>query len=971
MWLSTASEKQKNWCSGKAHLSTAKEGAVDSYCFTEEIWFWMRGSVDSWWSGYRQVLGILEAVRKRPREKLWQSCWVWISRVQGRGLELKRMQLWQICCVAGDGRMAEAVCGGPCEAQGALVLSCGADGARAKRSWGAGGGADLRSAGGGSWQAGEAEQLCAAPGGGVLRGSNGAELDWCAAELDWCADRAELVQRNSPGGMGAYKRTPRNRSRGLPEIGGFFLSSASEESRSYEDASGQLINKHKSSFYVPTNATDSLIQKIGKTNGFTRAKLPIKYLGVSIYSGRQKPTHFAHIISRTVTKLQGWKKDLLSSGGRLILIQHILSALPIYSMNAMLIPTTVVRAFHQILANFFWGSYEGSPKRHWKSWHTIAQPKESGGLGVLNLHHMQTAFRTKMLWRALTTESIWAKFFRGKHPYNCHHSEAHFPFMLAADRKLWQQAAHIIHNNHRIISMDNSPTTYFWHDVWTGEKPLKDFIPEDTWNSMPGKDCTIQQAFNNPTSIQLQTAIQHCPYHLLSQFLITHNTKDTWIWCLTTNGNFSTKSVRSLLAPENSLQWAALWSPYIPLKWSIFLWRLMLNIIPVDETVKEKGVPLASKCSCCTQAQEDNALHLFFRSNIANQIWSELSHLLHFRNMESYGRFGVAGTDLDCKARKCRPHILSIDPCYPSEQYAFLQVPEHPTNLLNVDGAFKITSGEAGGGGILRDHEGNMCWAFTQKYYGLNSSLATEALALRDGLSICCSKGVTEVLVETDSLNLLQIVTKKISCPWDFTCIMQHIVAKTQLLEAKITHTPREANRVVDCLASSAASYPHFLIWDCWADLPTIVKEPYQFDKVGNLGGGAEEAKGKALAELLGVDLPCTGERPGAEEDAVVAYLLHDWRWKNGRGCVRRARVKHKELWCAAVGRMEPVRRGAGALEAVRTCAALEADRAGAAEARAQQMQHLAAGLGWGVRGSVGGKLAKQSSCAQRLEAVC
>ncbi|MQM09134.1 hypothetical protein Taro_042000 [Colocasia esculenta] len=152
---------------------------------------------------------------------------------------------------------------------------------------------------------------------------------------------------------------------------------------------------------------------------------------------------------------------------------------------------------------------------------------------------------------------------------------------------------------------------------------------------------------------------------------------------------------------------------------------------------------------------------------------------------------------------------------------------------LNVDGAFKITSGEAGGGGILRDHEGNMCWAFTRKYYGLNSSLAAEALALRDGLSICCSKGVTEVLVETDSLNLLQIVTKQISCPWDFACIMQHIAAKTQLLEAEITHTPREANRVADCPANSAASCPHFLIWDCWADLPTIVKEPYKFDKVG------------------------------------------------------------------------------------------------------------------------------------------
>ncbi|MQM13742.1 hypothetical protein Taro_046668 [Colocasia esculenta] len=372
---------------------------------------------------------------------------------------------------------------------------------------------------------------------------------------------------------------------------------------------------------------------------------------------------------------------------------------------------------------------------------------------------------------------------------------------------------------------------------------------------------------------QLQTAIQHCPNHLLSQFLITNGTKDTWIWCSTANDKFSTKSVRSLLAPENSQQWAVLWPPYIPLKWSIFLW------LPVDEIVKDKGVPLASKSSCCPQPQEESTFHLFFRSNIANQIWSKLFHLLHFNNMEvsavpervtaflarpeiiaTAGRlirctFMAVLWEIWCSRNTTRlqgqemsaKHIinrsmLSIRAICTS--FNFQKIPQPwlaslhqnasgkenlktripsivrwltppPRRLkLNVDGAFKMTSGEAGGGGILRDHEGNMCWAFALAYHGLNSSLAIEALALGDGLSICCSKGITEVLVETDSINLLQIVTKQIACPWDFACIMQHIAAKTQKLEAEITHTPRETNRVADCLASFAMSCPHFVIWD-------------------------------------------------------------------------------------------------------------------------------------------------------------
>ncbi|MQM21943.1 hypothetical protein Taro_054990, partial [Colocasia esculenta] len=264
-----------------------------------------------------------------------------------------------------------------------------------------------------------------------------------------------------------------------------------------------------------------------------------------------------------------------------------------------------------------------------------------------------------------------------------------------------------------------------------------------------------RQAFTNPTRMQLQIAIQHHPNQLLSQFLIPNGNKDTWIWCSTANDTFSIKPTRSIHALADSQQWAVLWLPYIPLKWSILLWRLMLNIIPVDETMKRKGVPVASKCSCCTQSQEESALHLFFRSNIDNQIWSELFHLLNFSNREindKIPQYWLATLHQNASVQEnLQTRILSIIP--------WLTPP--PGRLkLNVDGTFKMTSGEAGGGGILRDHEGKMCWAFARAYHGLKSSLAAEAVALIDDLSICCSKGITEVLVETDSLNLLQIVTK-------------------------------------------------------------------------------------------------------------------------------------------------------------------------------------------------------------------
>ncbi|MQM06035.1 hypothetical protein Taro_038853 [Colocasia esculenta] len=71
-----------------------------------------------------------------------------------------------------------------------------------------------------------------------------------------------------------------------------------------------------------------------------------------------------------------------------------------------------------------------------------------------------------------------------------------------------------------------------------------------------------------------------------------------------------------------------------------------------------------------------------------------------------------------------------------------------------------------------------MC-AFAQAYHGLNSSLAAEALAMREGIFMCCRNGISEVMVETDSHTLLQIVTDQQACNWDLACILQGITAKT------------------------------------------------------------------------------------------------------------------------------------------------------------------------------------------------
>ncbi|MQM20650.1 hypothetical protein Taro_053674 [Colocasia esculenta] len=152
---------------------------------------------------------------------------------------------------------------------------------------------------------------------------------------------------------------------------------------------------------------------------------------------------------------------------------------------------------------------------------------------------------------------------------------------------------------------------------------------------------------------------------------------------------------------------------------------------------------------------------------------------------------------------------------------------------LSVDGAFKNAAGSAGGGGILRDHQGTCMFAFATKYQGAISALDAEARALRDELTTCCNQGILDIMVETDSTTLMQIITGQIPPPWELICIIQEMAVTTKKLKAQIKHVPGEANQVAHSLAGYGCYINQFRFWDSGAVLPHIVKGPYRLDKVG------------------------------------------------------------------------------------------------------------------------------------------
>ena len=84
--------------------------------------------------------------------------------------------------------------------------------------------------------------------------------------------------------------------------------------------------------------------------------------------------------------------------------------------------------------------------------------------------------------------------------------------------------------------------------------------------------------------------------------------------------------------------------------------------------------------------------------------------------------------------------------------------PPQPGHLkCNVDRASRGNPGEAGGGGILRDHCGHIIFAFSH-FNDVQTNTAAEAMAIRDGLLLCEARDLRDIFFESNSHVLVDML---------------------------------------------------------------------------------------------------------------------------------------------------------------------------------------------------------------------
>jgi dihydrofolate reductase len=93
-----------------------------------------------------------------------------------------------------------------------------------------------------------------------------------------------------------------------------------------------------------------------------------KYLGLLALVGIDCSDCFRHLIDHVRGKTKGWKEELLSIGGKEVLIKSFTQAVLVFAMMVFKIPKNICKGISDVMTPFWWGDDEEHKRIHWKAW---------------------------------------------------------------------------------------------------------------------------------------------------------------------------------------------------------------------------------------------------------------------------------------------------------------------------------------------------------------------------------------------------------------------------------------------------------------------------------------------------------------------------------------------------------------------------------------------------------------------------
>ncbi|XP_043696713.1 uncharacterized protein LOC122647354 [Telopea speciosissima] len=567
--------------------------------------------------------------------------------------------------------------------------------------------------------------------------------------------------------------------------------------------SGLQLNRSKSSIILGGLTQASSLELLDLT-GFSETKLPIRYLGVPLVSGRLSMKDCSPILDLVRRKLEGWKARFLSYAGHLQLLSSVLQGSYIYWAGIFGLPGNVVTKLESMFSNFLWSGPSLERKTHFISWDAVCKPKSEGGLGIKRVKEMNIAGITKQIWwisskkdrlwvnwvqqRYLKQESLWTV----KGLNNCSwvwrkvlkYKDKALPFIKTiigdgSTTKLWLDNWHpfgvlVSRFGNRICYDAGSYSLAARHAC------VKEIIRDGDWHPGPSTSFDLIDIWRALPAID--------KFH--------DEVSDLTVW----TGNSSA-------------------------------WRCLSDALPTRDNLIHRHIPTPHHCVFCWAGTESRN-HLFFGCPFTTDIWKHIydlcfhdgatpSNAIDAAISVRYvaGRAGKLGLVIKLAFCATIKHIWSErnyrifrNKIRSKDQIVGAIKGDVIGRLSSIDLVGDPTTADhhiaakwdlqAGFGGLIRDDSGDPLAAFAGIGEDL-SVLSMELMTIYRGISLCVDKGFYDVSIRSDSKLAVDILNGVITGPWQILTLKSKIQIKARLLRSKeFIHVWREQNQPADFMAS-------------------------------------------------------------------------------------------------------------------------------------------------------------------------
>ncbi|XP_039123614.1 uncharacterized protein LOC120260240 [Dioscorea cayenensis subsp. rotundata] len=399
----------------------------------------------------------------------------------------------------------------------------------------------------------------------------------------------------------------------------------------FEGLSGLVTNFSKTCLYT-TNLHQLPKDSEAKTVNCEVGLLPVTYLGIPISGRRPRKQDCESLIAKVRGRLSSWKSSYLSIGGRLTLVNSVLTALPTYWMSLYRLPMWVIKAIDRIRRDFLWsGPDVDHPGCRLVAWRNICRAKEQGGWRILELSTFNLALLGKWRWKMLA-DSHWG----GRKIICFNYNVPKWDLFRVPNGRVsffWSGVSSCLPAFRGCVSVQvkSGSESLFWKDRWLNGLALMNIWPNDF----------LVSTRPHGTVRELAMLLERPPFvsdpdvmHILSCLnLESRRDCDRKVWGLTANGSFSVKSFYGLLN-EGGLRCPiahTFWKGPCPKKVNIFNWLAWKNkILSLENLAKRCCNRLPTDTCVLCHADVESVDHLFLMCQFSREVWSSLCRFLQF-----------------------------------------------------------------------------------------------------------------------------------------------------------------------------------------------------------------------------------------------------------------------------------------------------------------------------------------------------